>query len=325
MAFPLETAFEYLQRAAQSGRLGHAYLIQGPRGAGKRELAERLAAYLNESTLQGRAIADHPDFHVVRPESKSRQIRIEQMRGLEQDLHRFANVGPMKIGVIETADRITNQAANSFLKTLEEPPENSLLLLLTEAPEMLLDTIRSRCISVYLQAQDAPELSPLEKTVLRLAAQSSQQHVRGVAAAFLMTNEFRDLLAEVRGEILDEHKGLLDEDKEHYRDTTDSAKVFLEQREDQLKALTESRYILRRNELVALLVQWWVDVLKLHEDPEARVTFADHAEQTRDLAGRLAFPEIFRRLKALEQLQDHLNYNVQEALAIESAFLKAFA
>jgi DNA polymerase-3 subunit delta' len=326
MAFPAETAYQYLEQASRSGRLGHAYLIVGPRGSGKKALALKLSALLNESTLRDRGmdITRHPDFHVVAPESRSRRILIEQMRGLEQQLHRHANLGPMKIGVIENADRLQSQAANAFLKTLEEPPENCLLLLLTDTPEALLDTIISRCISVPLQVGDALELGAEEKQVLKLAAQSSRAHSGGVAAAYTMSREFSLLLAEVQEEILQEHKEALGQEKEHYQETTQSAKTFLEQREEQLKALTQSRYIRRRNELVEILVQWWMDVLKLHEDPGARLTFADYREQLAELAGALSFQAVLRRLQALEQLQDNLNFNVQEGLAMEVAFLKAF-
>lgn len=326
MAFPAETAFEYLQQASRAGRLGHAYLIVGPRGSGKRNLALRLSAHLNEPTLRAKAldITQHPDYHVVAPESKSRRILIEQMRELEHQLHRRANLGPMKIGVIENADRLQPQAANAFLKTLEEPPEDCLLLLLTDSPEALLDTIISRCISVPLQLGETVELGPEERQVLKLASQSSRAHSGGIAAAYTMSREFGSLLNEVQHEIQEEHKIALGQDKKHYQDTTESAKTFLEQREDQLAALTQSRYIRRRNELVEILVQWWMDVLKLHGDPEARVTFTDYREQQAQLAGAMSFQAVLRRLQALEQLQDNLNFNVRETLAMEVAFLKAF-
>ena len=85
---------------------------------------------------------------MAEPESKSRRIVIEQIRELEHALQMRSTNGRRKVVIISEADRLQPQAANAFLKTLEEPPSNSLLLLLTALPEALPDTIVSRCISI---------------------------------------------------------------------------------------------------------------------------------------------------------------------------------
>jgi DNA polymerase-3 subunit delta' len=82
MAFSADAAFDLLSRAHSQGRLAHAYLLAGPRGSGKRRLAENLANLVTESN----AGLEHPDVHTAEPESKSRRLRIEQTRSLEKEL-----------------------------------------------------------------------------------------------------------------------------------------------------------------------------------------------------------------------------------------------
>ena len=95
-------------------------------------------------TVNGK-MADQADFHGIEPESKSRKILVEQIRELEASLRLHATRAKVKFGVVYEADRLMPQAANAFLKTLEEPPDHSLLILVTALPQALLDTIRSRC------------------------------------------------------------------------------------------------------------------------------------------------------------------------------------
>ncbi len=149
MAFPPAHALERLLEAQAAGRLGHAYLFCGPRGSGKQGVIERLSASILGAAPG--AVLKHPDFHSAEPESKSRRILIEQIRRLESALRAKAFVGNRKVAVIRDADRLQPQAANAFLKTLEEPPAGSHVFLTSSTPDALLDTISSRCIVVHLQ------------------------------------------------------------------------------------------------------------------------------------------------------------------------------
>src|ERR1700683_4647701 len=107
-------------------------------------------------------MADPTDFHGIEPESKSRKILVEQIRELEASLRLHATRAKVKFGVVYEADRLMPQAANAFLKTLEEPPDHSLLVLVTSLPEALLETIRSRCIEVALRAPAVKALTAEE-------------------------------------------------------------------------------------------------------------------------------------------------------------------
>src|SRR5437588_631399 len=109
------------------------------------------------------------------PESKSRRIVIEQIRNIEHALQMRASRGRHKVAIISDADRLQPQAANAFLKTLEEPPKDSLLLLLSALPEALPDTIVSRCIAIPLALNDEDKNKPEEEEVVELIQEANHE------------------------------------------------------------------------------------------------------------------------------------------------------
>jgi DNA polymerase-3 subunit delta' len=167
-----------LERAHRKNRLAHAYLISGPAGSGKSVVAARLAALLNKTTPEKVLHAQAPDVFVTEPASRSRKIVVDQIRGLERALQFRSAGNHKKIGIIRDADRMQMQAANAFLKTLEEPPQNSLLLLLTALPEALPETIVSRCLSLPLRSSSETPLSAQEEQLLRLLCATAQKATR---------------------------------------------------------------------------------------------------------------------------------------------------
>jgi len=152
-------AIRLLQEALKSGRTPHAYLFAGPEGVGKRTAALALARALNceEGTAPGdgcgaclscRKIAKglHPDVQVIVPAGAA--IKIDQVRALEADAALGLYEGKRRVFVLDGAEKMTEQAANAILKTLEEPPGRSVLILLTTTPSALPPTIVSRCQAV---------------------------------------------------------------------------------------------------------------------------------------------------------------------------------
>jgi DNA polymerase-3 subunit delta' len=151
-----------LQTAAARHRLAHAYLFHGEDSIGKRTTALGFARALLCERGSPEADLDscgacrschqvdartHPDYFVIEPdrELSSPQIKIEQIREIEQQMIYRPLAGDLKICMIDEADRMNIGAANALLKTLEEPPEHSLFLLITSRPASLPATIRSRC------------------------------------------------------------------------------------------------------------------------------------------------------------------------------------
>lgn len=307
MAFSKEEALRLLEKALLEGRLGHAYLISGSPGSGVNEFASELAGlFLENGELQ---VQLHPDFHAIEPGSKSRRLLIEQVRDLEESIHRTADKGLRKVAVIRDADRLMPQAANAFLKTLEEPPAGSLLLLTSELPEALLETIRSRCISVVLYSQERPPADAREE---RLAGEMKRFFApdsrADATAAFGFTRVFRDLLEDAREIASERMKEELSAEKAHFGKGTDGD---WDDREEVLKANAESESLQERSRLLGLVADYFGSELRhLHEGGVA----SDAQESLR----------LIRCLDAVEKLRSSLERGIQEALALEAGFLELF-
>jgi DNA polymerase-3 subunit delta' len=144
---------------------------------------------------------------------------------------------------------------------------------------------------------------------------------QGIQPAYQLARGFHRFLAQLREAIQDENAAALKRDEARYRNTTDGA--WLDEREDYYKALTESQYVRQRSRLVEILFLWWSDVLRANTGV-ARREFPKAQEKTEGLGSRLKTPEILRRIRRLEEMRDHLGRNIQEALAVEVAFLSVF-
>ena len=139
---------------AMGARLPHGLLIQGPGGCGEPLLAEYLVRQILslEDDRPAREIP-HPDLRWVATEDAA-FIVVDQVRAISDFLVQRPQRGPRKLVVIDEAERMNPNAANALLKSLEEPPEESFVVLVTSASERLLPTVRSRCQSIVVQAPD---------------------------------------------------------------------------------------------------------------------------------------------------------------------------
>lgn len=147
---------------ALQGRLSHALLLGGAAGIGKRHFARALAAFLLCESRSGYACGHcrscqqfaagtHPNFLWLRPLTdektgkEKRDISVEQIRDFSEKLQLTGHYAQAKIGLIEPADALNLNGVNALLKTIEEPPRNTYMLLVSERPMGLLPTLRSRC------------------------------------------------------------------------------------------------------------------------------------------------------------------------------------
>src|SRR5438105_1395721 len=319
MAFSKKIAIGFLRRANEQKRLAHAYLISGPTGSGKREVAAQLASVVNGTGVPDVFSSKAREIFVAEPESKSRRIVIEQIRELEHALRLQASDGRRKVAIVVEADRLQTQAANAFLKTLEEPPANSLLLLLSSLPEVLPETIVSRCICIPLDPTGEEIEMPERAELVDLLRGAARQQEWGIREAYRISRGMQALLGSIREQIKTQNAEALENEEARYRNATDGA--WLDDRENYYKALTESFYIQRRAALIEVLLEWWSDVLRASTNV-ARRNLSGAKKETAALAKRFSTADVLRRIQRLEELRDHLGRNIQEALAFEVAFLE---
>jgi len=335
MAYFADRAFELMSSAHGRGRLAHAFLISGARGAGKEKLAARIIQLVNGADsgggmdLFGEPVAvvtpplddlESGWVRIIRPRMKSRRIGVEEIRNLEHTLHLAAPGGACKVGVITEADRMNEQAANAFLKTLEEPPNNTLLLLLTDNAQRLLPTILSRCVrmpllgGMPLLADGGGELvAALNRAATRgFGTPLGALHLKATFAAFLTrSREAAEATA----------KAAEKEETTAYRDATDG--TWLKGREDFHKAAAEVEYLDARNRLFDVLMAWMADLLRLKMQ-SGGLDFPDSAPALKSIVEEESASRLLKRMEALDSLRRTLETNAFEPLAIEVGFLKAF-
>lgn len=152
-----DSAVNYLKASLSNDRVSHAYIFSGPYGVGKRIAAINFAKALNcgksksgepcDDCPSCRKIdaASHPDIFFIKPKEDTSSIKIEDVRAMIRDIYMKPFEARKKVYIIENAEQMKHEAANALLKTLEEPPSDSIIILLAENIKSLFHTIVSRC------------------------------------------------------------------------------------------------------------------------------------------------------------------------------------
>jgi DNA polymerase-3 subunit delta' len=325
---------QLLQRSLARGRLGHAYLFTGDSLEELEVLAANLAKTLNclqpvktsglatdccDECLNCRKVTDgnHADVHWARPESKSRVITIDQMREVMQQIQLKPTEAGYKIAIIAGADRLNVQAANAFLKTLEEPPQKSVIILLSTEPSRILETILSRCLRLNFATGAARPLSAEQSYWLQQFSSAAANEEKSLFGRYRLLDSLLQKLAGIRekvDEALSARSPL-----EKYGDVE---KDLREKWEDELKAAIEAEYRRQRGEIL-LLLQWWFRDVWLHTLATGEELL--HLPQIAgadEVAKRISTRQARENLAVIEQTQRLLYTNVQEALALEVGLLK---
>jgi DNA polymerase-3 subunit delta' len=325
---------QLLQRSLARGRLGHAYLFAGHQLEELETLARTLAKTLNceqpiktagaatdccDVCLSCKKIANetHADIQWVRPESKSRVITIDQTRDLMQQIQLKPTEAQFKVAVIVGADRLNAQAANAFLKTLEEPPPKSVLILLSTEPARILETILSRCLRLNFSAETRRPLDAGQSEWLNKFSGIAAAGQKSLFGRYRLLDALLQKLAEVRART-EETLGV----RSPLEKYADAEKDLREKWEDELTAAVEAEYRRQRADLL-LLLQWWLRDVWLHTLAAGEELL--HLPQipgADEVARRLTPRQAQENLSVLEQTQRLLHTNVQEALALEVGLLK---
>ena len=217
-----------LDRSITKGRLAHGILLHGNNLEVLEEVGLALAAVLLKSSD---AVTRHPDLFSLRPTHKARQIRIKDTRELIRQIQHTPHQSENKVALVHEADRMNRESANAFLKTLEEPPADTTIVLLSTRPYALLDTIRSRCFNFHIPSQlnrpkDAEWQSWLEDyrhwlVRLKSDVKSPQDKSDLVLIAYGLVRRYQCILKEYSESIWKNEKAVIphdlgEEEKEAY-------------------------------------------------------------------------------------------------------------
>jgi DNA polymerase-3 subunit delta' len=236
-------------------------------------------------------------------------------------MHLAAPSGIWKIGVVVDADRMFDEPANAFLKTLEEPPPGCLLLLLTSNADILLPTIRSRCVEIVLQSRGENGFLEEEESAAFASILAHSAGKPSAHSALLLKSAFESLLNKRKDGINAANKEALKLESDTYKQATEGD--WLDEREKYYEALSASEYLAVRSSLVDWLISWLGDAVRQKAGSKA-LSFSQYGGDTMKLAESQDMAGLLSRIETLQELRDLLNTNVPENLALEVSFLKAF-
>jgi DNA polymerase-3 subunit delta' len=310
-------AVALLRRSLAANRVAHAYLFSGPPHIGKTRLALELARALNcgdseppcgqcPSCLRI-AQGTHPDVRIVVGEGAGESIKIEQVRALQREAALAPYEGRHRVLILRRVDLASNEAANSLLKTLEEPPAHVVLALTAVHAEGLPPTVVSRCQRL--------ELRPLAHHVIGTAlvergcppAQAQLlARLSGGRIGWALSASQDDTLLDERERELDQLHVLLAAD-----------------RVDRIKfALESSRDPVALQRQIELWTTWWRDLLLMCCQNDRHIVNADCIDSLRLLAKQTTLSQTWRMLRALEATGEQLAANVNRRLSLEGLLLK---
>ncbi|MBQ9123647.1 MAG: DNA polymerase III subunit delta [Lachnospiraceae bacterium] len=311
---------EHFQKALETGKISHAYIINGERAAGKEFIANLFAMALQCEEKTDRPCGkchsckqalsgNQPDIIKVTHE-KPNTIGVDDVRSqINNDIGIKPYSSPYKIYIMNEAEKMTGQAQNALLKTLEEPPEYGIIFLLTTNVNSMLQTILSRCVVLNMK--------PVRDELMRdyLMNQLKVPDYRAdVCIAFARGNVGKaKMLASsedfdtIKDEALSLLKYIVD------MDTTEIVAA--------IKKIAE--YQMDINDYFDIISIWYRDVLLFKATNDAsHLVFKNEIQQIRKVAGRTSYEGIERVLVALEKAKQRLDANVNFDLTMELLLLE---
>ena len=309
----------YIRNAVREDKVSHAYILNGERGAGKKMLANLFAATLlcekggpdpcNEchSCRQAES-GNHPDIIKVTHE-KPNSISVDDIREqVNNTIMIKPYQGPYKVYIIPQADMMTPQAQNALLKTIEEPPEYAVIMLLTENADTLLPTINSRCVMLKLRN--------IKDTLIKKYLMETMQvpdYKADMCTAFAQGNMGRAIMLA---------------NSEHFNEIRDEAVQLLKYiNEMELSEIVQAvsritAYKLEINDYLDIIMIWYRDVLlyKATKDMDKGV-FKDQLKYIKERAKRSSYEGIELIIESLEKAKARLKANVNFDLVMELLFL----
>jgi len=294
-----------LQSYLEQGRLQGGLLFTGPQGVGKKLIAQTLAKAVNCEQLQmdscDRCVSClkidrnvHPDVRLI--QSDESEIKIEDIRQLQREIFLRPYEARMKVFIINDAHRLTAEASGALLKTLEEPPANSLLILISDKPALLFKTIVSRCKRLKFR--------PLEQERLQevLIKEHGLDLHRAHYLAYVSEGRLGRALRLKETDVLREKNAVIDN--------------FLFRRKAQFDDLSkEDRG--RIKEDLNILATWFRDIYLVKIGmPQAAVIHEDRKSDLLKVMGRFSFSELHEIMNAITRSIFYLEHNINIKLLL---------
>lgn len=311
---------EHLQNALAGGKVSHAYILNGEKSSGKEFIARIFAAALQcekggndpcgECRSCKQALSDNqPDIIRVTHE-KPGTISVDDIRlQLNNDVVIKPYSSRRKVYIVNEAEKMTPQAQNALLKTLEEPPEYAVILLLTTNVNALLPTILSRCIVLNMKPVADAAVKRYLMEELQIPDYKAEVCVAfargniGKAKSLAVSEEFEN----VKSEVLSVLKYIHD--------------MELQEIVAAIKRITE--YKLEVNDYLDMMAIWYRDVLLFKATKDANsLIFKEEIQTIRKVAGRCSYEGIENVIEALEKAKTRLNANVNFDLVMELLLLE---
>jgi DNA polymerase-3 subunit delta' len=352
-----------LKQAIYDNKLSHAYLFCGPEGVGKRQVAEALAASLNclhksgcgecrSCRLVTRKI--HPQFHIVEPEGN--YILLHQIKNLQKFANLKVEEDKTKVVIIDDCSLMNLEAANRLLKILEEPPPQTIFILISGSPELVLETIRSRCqlvrfhnlrtnqIAHYLSAQyhlsdhKADEIAKLSQGKVSLALEMMTE-----SDIFSTRNWLVDKLVNLNWDSYFDLFSLTDAIVEKLETARLKLKVNQEKKLKALTAVTDDKkylatlvkhqrllqkraesrlYKQKLDEYLSIIISLFRDMLLLIEGGEHSWLINKSASlEVSRLAARLGRKRCFKAINYLFKAEQEIQANVSHKLVLDTLLI----
>jgi DNA polymerase-3 subunit delta' len=311
-------AVKILKDEIKKDRISHAYLFSGQNGIGKFKLAFEFskAVFCKELELDscGSCIncrkmihQNHPDFKKIAILDDKNAISIDQIRELKKEIAYKPYESDRKIYIIENAEEMTKEAANSLLKTLEEPPSFATIILLAEDTGKMLPTIISRCQQIKLKnvRKDTIKKLLLDKGLEREKAEILSQTAAGSPGRALKAAEMENYF-ENRKIIYD-----------FLSDISSKNTIEIFKITEKLEELLKSDF-----PCFDLLSDWYRDIMMIKQDYLGAVKNKDYIDDLKDNNELMSLASIIEKLDLIARAERYIKENVRANLSLEVLFFK---
>ncbi|MEH7451822.1 DNA polymerase III subunit delta' [Gottfriedia acidiceleris] len=312
-------ATKMLKNAVIKNRVAHAYLFEGPRGTGKRELALYYTKVLLCENVSGATpcgtcrnckrvdSGNHPNVYVIEPEETS--IKKHQIQQLQEEFSKTAVESNRKIYIIDHADRMTTNAANSLLKFLEEPVSITTAFLLTEQVQQILPTILSRCQSIHFNPLPTKYFeehlvnNELQSNLVPLLARLTNSE----AVALQIAEE--EWFAQARDLVIELYEALLTTKKDSLLVIQQNVSRHFDTKE-QLQMMLD------------MLVLAFKDMLYIYAEQDQNVVFKNEEPLMRQALNRISLEKITTCLEIILFAKKRLTSNANMLMVLEQMIIE---